>query len=175
MSQIYNGSFVLGDTSATTLSAGEGIKLDTSIPGIIGISNDETILFEGSAGESDTISLSESPMNFERIKIFYGTHARSDGAINATTKDVGIGYTEFMPDETNTVVLETKFLYDPTTQTAAATINHGVAVYYNTMTTTWTRIISAWSQNWFLGGGTVRTDFNFVHVHKIIGVNRKEA
>ena len=133
----------------------------------------ETVLFEGSAGAGDTITLSESPMNFERIKVFYGTHARSDGAINATTKDVGIGFTEFMPDETNTIVLETKFMYDPTTQTNAGEINHGVAVYYNTMSTTWTRTISAWSQSWFNGGGTVRTDLNFVHVHKIVGVNRK--
>ena len=133
---------------------------------------DETVLWEGSAGASDTITLSESPMNFERIKIFYGSHTRSDGTINANTKDVGVGYTEFMPDETNTVILETLFLYDPTTQSAAGTINHGVAAYYNTMTTTWTRIISAWSQGWFNGGGTIRTDFNFVYVHKIIGINR---
>ena len=37
MSNIYDGTFILGNTSATTLSAQPGIKLDTSVPGVIGI------------------------------------------------------------------------------------------------------------------------------------------
>lgn len=132
---------------------------------------DETVLFDGSAGASDTITLSESPMNFERIKVLYSTHSTTvDGA---DTKDVGIGYTEFLPNSTTTVILETVFIYNPQTQTNPNQINHGVAVYYNIQTTTWTRIMSAWSQAWFLGGGTSRTDGDFVYVHKIIGINRK--
>ena len=131
----------------------------------------ETVLWSGSAGVGDTITLSESPMNFERIKVLYSTHSTTVDTAN--TKDIGIGYTEFIPDETTTIVLETLFIYDPTTYTDANTINHGVAVYYNTQTTTWNRIISAWASHWFLGGETVRTDFNFVYVHKIVGINRK--
>lgn len=69
MSQIYNGSFVLGDTSATTLSAGEGIKLDTSVPGIIGISNDETLLFSSESGVQNNITLSENIENFDYVRI----------------------------------------------------------------------------------------------------------
>lgn len=71
---IYNGTFVLGNTSATTLSAGEGIKLDTSIPGTIKISNDETVLWEAptSAG-STSCNLSESYKNFDSVKIGYYT------------------------------------------------------------------------------------------------------
>ena len=77
MSQIYNGSFVLGNTSATTLSAGEGIKLDTSVPGVIGISNDETVLWSSTnstgdaIAEGDHITLSEEISNFETIEIYY--------------------------------------------------------------------------------------------------------
>ena len=68
MSQIYNGTFLLGNTSATTLSAGPGIKLDTSVPGTIKISNDETVLWEGSTTNSD-IELSETITNFEYLRI----------------------------------------------------------------------------------------------------------
>lgn len=67
MSEIYNGTFLLGNTSATTLSAGPGIKLDTSVPGVIGISNDETLLWSGARNASN-ITLNEVATNFEYLK-----------------------------------------------------------------------------------------------------------
>ena len=69
MANIYDGSFVLGSTSATTLSAGPGIKLDTSVPGVIGIGTDETVLWSNSAGVSGSVNLSEPYSNFERMRI----------------------------------------------------------------------------------------------------------
>lgn len=72
MSQIYNGSFVLGNTSATTLSAGPGIKLDTSIPGVIGISTDETLLWSGE--EKSGCELSESCRNFDKLRVKFRTN-----------------------------------------------------------------------------------------------------
>jgi hypothetical protein len=76
MSQIYNGTFVLGDTSATTLSAGEGIKLDISVPGVIGISNDETVLWSGNgvgvSTKTQDFILNESYKNFEQLQIWWG-------------------------------------------------------------------------------------------------------
>lgn len=77
MANIYDGSFVLGSTSATTLSAGPGIKLDTSVPGVIGIGTDETVLFSASGNDdmivfNNSISLSESYKSFERIGIYNG-------------------------------------------------------------------------------------------------------
>lgn len=72
---IYNGTYVLGDVSATTLSAGPGIKIDDSTPGVIKVSNDETVLWSGAANEFITPSitgkeLSESPSNFEKLEIW---------------------------------------------------------------------------------------------------------
>lgn len=72
MSQIYNGTFILGNTSATTLSAGEGIKLDTSVPGVIGIWTDETVLWSGTQTGAYTFQLSESLNNFEKFRIAIG-------------------------------------------------------------------------------------------------------
>ena len=71
MSEIYNGTFLLGNTSATTLSAGPGIKIDsTSVPGTIKISNDETVLWSGwNNNSTDKIYLTESLSNFERVKL----------------------------------------------------------------------------------------------------------
>ena len=73
---IYNGTFVLGDTSATTLSAGPGIKIDDSVPGVIKVSNDETVLWSGSwkpgngtVVTNSAIQVSESVENFEYIRI----------------------------------------------------------------------------------------------------------
>ena len=66
---IWNGTFLLGNTSACTIEAGEGIKIDTTQPGTIKISNDETVLWSGSViSANDTINLNESFENFERIR-----------------------------------------------------------------------------------------------------------
>ena len=84
MSQIYNGTFVLGNTSASTLSAQPGIKLDTSVPGVIGIGTDETVLWSGSLetiGSSAT--LSEPITNFDTIKLYYRDH---NGNINGISE-----------------------------------------------------------------------------------------
>ena len=72
MSEIYNGTFLLGNTSATTLSAGPGIKLDTSVPGTIKISNDETVLWEGTGTNPQYVSgtFNENPWNFSSLKFY---------------------------------------------------------------------------------------------------------
>ena len=73
MSEIYNGSFVLGDTSATTLSAGEGIKITTDEPGVIKVSNDETVLWSGASAVNNretVLTLNENLFNFEKIQIW---------------------------------------------------------------------------------------------------------
>lgn len=69
---IYNGSFVLGNVSATTIIAGDGIKVDSSVPGTIRISNDETVLWTSGVGTS-AVTLSESFENFESIKLVHNT------------------------------------------------------------------------------------------------------
>ena len=53
---IWEGTFVLGNTSATTLSAQPGIKIDTSVPGVIGIGTDETVLWSGNFASAANLS-----------------------------------------------------------------------------------------------------------------------
>ena len=76
MSEIYNGSFVLGDTSATVISAGPGIKIDDSQPGVIKVSNDETVLWENNGSFSAkglSAAFSEPASGFERLMFVCGT------------------------------------------------------------------------------------------------------
>ena len=85
MASIWEGNFVLGSTSATTLSAQPGIKLDTSVPGVIGIGTDETVLWSAanlSQGDaSQLITLNEPYTAFKRLKVFYKI---DDGDANST-------------------------------------------------------------------------------------------
>jgi len=77
---IANGTYVIGQTSATNFVGGPGIKVDSPSEGTVRISNDETVLWENSNGVKlkDGITLSESRLNFESIKITYVITA--DGA-----------------------------------------------------------------------------------------------
>ena len=76
MSEIYNGTFVLGNTSATTLSAGPGISITQPSEGTVRISNDETVLWSGASaltamnGSANALNLSESLFNFEKIAVY---------------------------------------------------------------------------------------------------------
>ena len=71
MNTIYDGSFVLGQTSATNLIAGPGIKIDEPSAGTVRIGNDETVLWSGNSFVSaGPFTLSENFYNFAGIKIF---------------------------------------------------------------------------------------------------------
>ena len=77
MNTIYDGSFVLGQTSATNFVAGPGIKIDSPSAGTVRIGNDETVLFESTNADGTTlttaspITLAEDYSNFSRMRIEY--------------------------------------------------------------------------------------------------------
>lgn len=73
INSIAQGTYTLGQTSATTYQAGPGISITQPSEGTVRISNDETVLFENSAGVSvnNGIACSENPFNFEELKIYW--------------------------------------------------------------------------------------------------------
>jgi hypothetical protein len=79
INSIANGSFVLGNTSATTYQAGNGISITQPSEGVVRISNDETVLFETTANNS-VVTASESVYNFD-IARFYMKDDNQDYAI----------------------------------------------------------------------------------------------
>lgn len=78
MNTIYDGTFVLGSTSATTYQAGPGISITQPSEGTVRISNDETVLWEGTlTASTDKITLSEAKTNFDRIGIYFKCYERT--------------------------------------------------------------------------------------------------
>jgi len=72
INSIANGSFVLGNTSATTYQAGPGISITQPSEGTVRISNDETVLWSADVPkDSGTITLSENFNNFEKIGVSF--------------------------------------------------------------------------------------------------------
>ena len=69
---ISQGTYTIGQTSATNFVAGTGIKIDEPSAGTVRIGNDETVLWSGSKYWWDStaaLNLSESVNNFEIIRI----------------------------------------------------------------------------------------------------------
>ena len=75
INSIANGTFTIGQTSATNFVAGPGIKIDEPSAGTVRIGNDETVLWENWNQTNQTAGtlceLSESYNNFERVGILY--------------------------------------------------------------------------------------------------------
>jgi len=78
MNTIYDGSFVLGQTSATNFVGGTGITVDSPSEGTVRISNDETVLYSGEEPTS-SVSLSETWKNFDRLKIYVQNKSMDNG------------------------------------------------------------------------------------------------
>ena len=66
---ISQGTYTIGQTSATNFVAGPGIKIDEPSAGTVRIGNDETVLFSGNFN-TKSCTLSESPLNFESVKFY---------------------------------------------------------------------------------------------------------
>lgn len=165
MSQIYDGSFLLGNTSATTLSAGPGIKLDTSVPGIIKISNDETVLFSGDAAvnESNTFNLSESLFNFNSIKIY-------DKSINGSAVPLRVTEISFK-DNTQSYRFGTNDVWiDRYMPSSYASHYQGWNFYSANVEGTTIATMGSWISHMNNSGApTIR---NIGYVYKVVGINR---
>ena len=64
---ISQGTYTIGQTSATNFVAGPGIKIDEPSEGVVRIGNDETVLWSGTGTTS--FSLSEAPSAFNQLLI----------------------------------------------------------------------------------------------------------
>lgn len=81
MNTIYDGTYVIGQTSATNFIAGPGITIDSPSAGTVRIGNDETVLWEGTATSGDTMQLSEPFSGFHHLEI-YGSIVQDNGTKN---------------------------------------------------------------------------------------------
>ena len=79
---ISQGTYTIGQTSATNFVAGAGIKIDEPSAGTVRIGNDETVLYSGNAELNSTINLSESVINFDRIRLYWIGENKSTSKID---------------------------------------------------------------------------------------------
>ena len=161
MNTIYDGTYVIGQTSATNYVAGPGIKIDEPTVGTVRIGNDETVLFSGSS--NSTINLTESPLNFETIKVFY--HAATGDT------DMGAGSHEFQPNKTHIVILTNKFMWKEN-QTEYINMNEALLSLSGVNTTSWGRMWGGWHNVSNIAGTALNNSYDFLNISKVVGINR---
>jgi hypothetical protein len=155
---IANGSFVLGNTSATTFEAGNGISITQPSEGTVRISNDETVLWSGntfSIGDgshlSATVQLSEPISAFEEIKIISSGNLDSETIILDTSKRGGNGaFTWIVPEGSNSNWIGLRGVFTDQTH---------LKVYGGYSTT----LASV-----FTGNGW----WSYKNIYKVVGINR---
>ena len=74
INSIAQGTYTLGQTSATTYQAGPGISITQPSEGTVRISNDETVLYSGETNIS-TGTLSEPATNFNYLRVSFAEKA----------------------------------------------------------------------------------------------------
>ena len=164
MANIYDGSYVLGDVSATQIVAGEGIKIDNSQPGVIKVSNDETVLYSG-AGTS-AVTGNETFNNFQYIDLWinhanYGPSREVRLDMNAFTTNTGYFGLERPRGTTNLNVAFLRFEVNKSDGSISCTHSKCIEFgSYNSTATTYTVSLNA------------SEDRN--SIVKICGINRKQ-
>lgn len=165
MNTIYDGSYVLGSTSALTFEAGPGIKIDEPSAGAVRIGNDETVLFLHSAvpmSPTGTVyQMSEPITNFERIKVEYWNR---EFKYMRTTN-------EFFLEGTS--ANDTRFCTSLDVSNPTGNQQRlNMTMAYNTSG----NLVDMQHVLFFANGGSVTTgNERGLGVHKVIGINRKEV
>ena len=163
---ISQGTYTIGQTSATNFIAGHGISIDSPSACTIRIGNDETVLYDSSALISNdqalgtTFNISEPVSNFERFKVYYTRFPWTDTCPSHQIQEF---------DSTvhaNVIVLHTTFATSTATNPdwydCAETIT-------NISGTTWKLNACAQRQ---LHNGNLDASWIYLKPYKVIGINR---
>lgn len=167
---ISQGTYTIGQTSATNFIAGPGIKIDEPSAGTVRIGNDETVLYSatpkiyGGTSSGETIQLSESISSFERLRFYLNVAKKSSSAGNMTYYDVceidnfsgSAANFQYGPFPENNVTANWFILKAGITDNIC-----NVSATYNASTSVQN---PHWGNKWFPGS-----------LYKIVGVNRKEV
>ena len=90
---IWNGSYTLGNSQETQITAGTGIKVTTPAAGQIQVAADETVLYTGTSSVTPIV-LSEVVTNFDRVRITW-EHNFNNTVVNRTSFEYQIPTNEF--------------------------------------------------------------------------------
>lgn len=79
---ISQGTYTIGQTSATNFQAGPGIKIDQPSEGVVRIGNDETVLWSGALTVGNTAQMTEPVTAFESYKFYLLGYERKLKVVN---------------------------------------------------------------------------------------------
>ena len=157
---ISQGTYTIGQTSATNFVAGNGIKIDEPSAGTVRIGNDETVLYSGTYNTATKSILFSEPLSaFERIMVLWN-HVNGSTTIYGTYD--GDGNAWF--------------------QHGGRFINTGAGNCYDFITQ-WNIASNKLSANFYTdminipptGYATKNGGYNELMPVKVIGINRKEV
>jgi hypothetical protein len=169
INSIAQGTYTLGQTSATTYQAGPGISITQPSEGTIRISNDETVLYSGYENIGNdgaaTYNLTELPTNFNKIKIYWCL--RNNSQFEQGNKGVGsVEYDMNLYSADHTYIAG--FMEGAINNTEFQPYRYDANIA-NIRTT-------AWTQNGQLTRLTDNTvlanNAQWFHIYKVIGINR---
>ena len=152
INSIANGTYTIGQTSATNFVAGPGIKIDEPSAGTVRIGNDETVLWSGNSAEA---VLSEPYTSFQYLEVYFDHH--------------GPGYTKLL-----TELMSDSVSYSLST-TPTFTNSYGSIYLQSFYTPTTTEFKKKFICKEFYGNtGNVQAGnpSDDVKLRKIVGINR---
>lgn len=152
--------------SALPISAGPGIKVNL-VDNTLVFSNDETVLFNGDLTANSSATLSESWLNFDRIKVF--GYSQPGGSMNAEAQvsDISGNYLDgVLVADVNLATVASWVHRDNFNIVASMPI---VFINNTTISAMNGRLMGYWNGEW-------QTSFNEQRGHctKVIGINRKQ-
>jgi len=154
INSIAQGTYTLGQTSATTYQAGPGISITQPSEGTVRISNDETVLWSGSYESTGSITLSESFKNFELIRVEFVTNDN-------------ISFTSvFNSAEQNNDFI----LFGSYVRSTVTGISIKASQYTFTNTTTTITLVRGYEVA--IGQSATQSSGNKITIKRIVGINR---
>ena len=163
MNTIYDGSFVLGQTSATNFIAGPGISIDSPSAGTVRIGKDETVLYDNPTNNNVATTaefvMNESLWNFHRAFIEFDNMEFTGQPLN-------------MEIDLDVSTTDTKYYTPMRNGNTFPTLNIPFANFYinsvgNIKYTNRGLLYDTWSHVSITTG-----DYRGYRVRKVIGINR---
>ena len=166
INSIANGTYIIGQTSATNFQAGPGIKIDSPSAGTVRIGTDETVLYDSSAlisSDKDlgtTFNISEPVTNFEKFKVYYTRFPWTDQCPTHQIQE----FDATVP--VNVIVLHTSFATSTATN---ASWYYCAETITDVSGTTWKSNSCSQTQ---LPNGNADSSHIYLKPYKVVGINR---
>ena len=163
---LSQGTYTIGQTSATNFIAGPGVRIDEPSAGTVRIGNDETVLWSGTLTVGNTAQMSEPVSAFERYKFYLLGYERKLKVVNEFWTDGSSAGNE--PYKVNPIIFQAGADF--------FTINAGDCKW----NTTWDNLQYVTGYNkWMPFNSTtwnkINTNIDSPIIVKVVGINRKEV